>query len=158
MRYVIAHKFAKQVNDSVYKQLEFELKMGLNEPATYDKFRQNCEKYRADLLRLLNEIKAQGKSIAGYAATSKSTTIINYCNITTDHLDCIYDTTPIKHGKFSPGAHIPIKPYGQFKYYYPDYALLFGYNHEKEIMDKEQEFKYQGGKWITYVPEVRVIE
>jgi len=70
-------------------------------------------------------------------------------------LDCIYDTTPIKQNKFSPGAHIPIKPHSEFKDNYPDYALLFGYNHEKEIMAKEQDFMDQGGRWITYVPEVK---
>jgi methylation protein EvaC len=157
MRYVIANKGAKPVHQNVQKQLNFEVELGLTNVDSFKQFNNNCEKYRIDLLTLLNEIKAQGKSIAGYAATSKSTTIINYCNITTDHLDCIYDTTPIKQGKFSPGAHIPIKSHGEFKYDYPDYALLFGYNHEKEIMDKEQEFMDQGGKWITYVPEVKII-
>ena len=157
MRYVIAHKGEKPVQANVYKQLEFERQLGLTESETFDAFRQSCEKYRLNLMELLNDIKAQGKSIAGYAATSKSTTIINYCGITSDHLDCIYDTTPIKQGKFSPGAHIPIKPHSDFKDNYPDYALLFGYNHEKEIMAKEQEFMNQGGKWITYVPEVKIM-
>jgi len=157
MRYVIAHKGAKPIQADVYKQLEFERQLGLTESETFDAFRQSCEKYRLNLMELLNDIKAQGKSIAGYAATSKSTTIINYCGITSDHLDCIYDTTPIKQGKFSPGAHIPVKPHSEFKDNYPDYALLFGYNHEKEIMAKEKDFIAQGGKWISYVPEVRVV-
>ncbi|MBT6228112.1 MAG: methyltransferase domain-containing protein [Candidatus Scalindua sp.] len=157
MRYVIAHKGAKPVHKNVYKQLEYEQVSGLTDFETYEKFRQNCGKYQSDLMSLLDDIKSQGKSIAGYAATSKSTTIINYCSITTDHLDCIYDTTPIKQGKFSPGAHIPVVAYEEFKNNYPDYALLFGYNHEKEIMAKEQEFMDQGGRWITYVPEVKVI-
>ena len=54
-------------------------------------------------------------------------------------------------------AHIPILNHENFKDNYPDYALLFGYNHEKEIMEKEQHFNDQGGKWITYVPEVKII-
>ena len=158
MRYVIAHKDAKPVRESVQKQLAFEIELGLTNPKIFKQFRKNCEKYRSDLLYLLNDIKSQGMSITGYAATSKSTTIINYCDISTDHLDCIYDTTPIKQGKFSPGAHIPIIQYEKFKSNYPDYALLFGYNHEKEIMAKEQEFMNRGGKWITYVPEIKVIK
>ncbi|MBT6112583.1 MAG: class I SAM-dependent methyltransferase [Candidatus Marinimicrobia bacterium] len=156
MRYVIAHKGAKTINNNVKKQLEYEIELGLTNIDSFNLFKNNCEKYRTDLLALLSDIKSQGKTIAGYAATSKSTTIINYCGITTNHLDCIYDTTPIKQGKFSPGAHIPIKPHSEFKNNYPDYALLFGYNHEKEIMAKEQEFMDQGGKWITYVPEVKI--
>jgi len=157
MRYVIAHKGARPVRGSVRQQLEIERELGLTEPDTFNAFRKSCERYRSELMDLLKTITSQGKSIAGYAATSKSTTIINYCGITRDHLDCIYDTTPIKIGKFSPGAHIPIVDHAKFKENYPDYALLFGYNHEKEIMAKEQEFMARGGKWITYVPEVRVI-
>ena len=133
------------------------MELGLTDPKTYEQFRTNCKQYRSDLLELLTNIKADGKSIAGYAATSKSTTIVNYCGINTKYLDCIYDTTPIKQGKFSPGIHIHIVGYEQFKDNYPDYALLFAYNHEKEIMAKEKNFVAQGGKWITYVPTVRII-
>ena len=157
MRYVIANKGVRQVSENVSKQLEYEIELGLTDLKTYNQFEKNCMKYRDDLMNLLDRIKSQGKRIAGYAATSKSTTIINYCGITNEHLDCIYDTTPIKIGKHSPGAHIPITDHLSFKDNYPDYALLFGYNHEKEIMAKEHDFINQGGKWITYVPELKII-
>lgn len=157
MRYVIARKGARSVSEKVHEQLEKENKLGLHKPETYEMFRRNCEHSRDSLMTLLNDIKKQGKRIVGYAATSKSTTIINYCGITTDHIEFISDTTPVKQGKFSPGAHIPVRPYEDFVVNYPDYALLFAYNHAKEIMAKEQKFIESGGRWITYVPEVRVI-
>lgn len=157
MRYVIAHEGARSVSENVHNQLEKEKKMGLHKPETYDMFRRNCAHSRDKLMALLNDIRSRAKSIVGYAATSKSTTIINYCGITTDHLDYICDTTPIKQGKYSPGAHIPIRPYEDFLDNYPDYALLFAYNHSKEIMAKEQKFIQQKGKWITYVPEVKIL-
>lgn len=158
MRYIIGNKGARPIHNAVNNFIEFEKEMGLDKMKTFNQFRSNCELYRNELLDLLNNIKKEGKSIVGYAATSKSTTIINYCGITTEHLDCIYDTTPIKHDKFSPGAHIPIVDHKFFKNNYPDYALLFGYNHKDEIMAKEKEFLQQGGKWITYVPEVKIIQ
>jgi methylation protein EvaC len=120
-------------------------------------FRKNCERYRDDLMSLLNDMRQRDKRVIGYAATSKSTTIINYCGITRDHIEFISDTTPLKQGKFSPGAHIPVRPYEEFKANYPDYALLFGYNHAKEIMAKEQDFIKSGGKWIIYVPKVQIL-
>ena len=95
--------------------------------------------------------------MAGYAATSKSTTVTNYCGLTPHLVEFISDTTPIKQGKYSPGAHIPVRPYEEFKANYPDYALLFGWNHAEEIMAKEQAFKAAGGKWIVYVPHVQVL-
>jgi len=157
MRYVIANEEKFQVSATVGKQLAFEKSLGLTEQNTFELFAESCAQSRSDLLRLLRDLKREGKSIVGYAATSKSTTVMNYCSISTDILDCIYDTTPIKHGKFSPGMHIPIVDHAKFKHNYPDYAVLFGYNHEQEIMEKEQEFMNQGGKWITYVPKVAVV-
>ena len=45
---------------------------------------------------LLIKAKDDNKTIAGYGATSKSTTILNYCNVGPELIDFISDTTPIK--------------------------------------------------------------
>jgi methylation protein EvaC len=84
--------------------------------------------------------------------------VINYCGITPEHIEFISDTTPIKQGKYSPGAHIPVRHHDEFKRDYPDYALLFAWNHAGEIAEKEGAFRARGGKFIVYVPEVKVVE
>jgi len=157
MRYVIARKGARPISKKVNEQLQKELALGINKPLIYEKFKKNCEESRDALTSLLKEIKQEGKRVVGYAATSKSTTVLNYCGIGPELLEFISDTTPIKQGKFSPGMHIPVRPYEKFLAKYPDYALLLAYNHAKEIMAKEQNFMASGGKWIVYVPEVRVL-
>jgi methylation protein EvaC len=157
MRYVVARRGAKKISENVGIQIEKEFKQGLHLPETYIKFRENCEASRNELKSILLDLKNQGKRVVGYAATSKSTTILNYCDIGSDLIEFICDTTPIKQGKFSPGKHIPVKPYEEFKNNYPDYALLFAYNHEKEIMAKETVFRESGHKWIVYVPEIGII-
>ena len=57
----------------------------------------------------------EGLKICGYGATSKSTTILNYCKIGPRLIDCIFDTTQDKINKYSPGMHIPIVDYKYFK-------------------------------------------
>lgn len=156
MRYTIARKGARPIAKTVQDLLEKEKSLGLDKAETYLTFRKNCEKSREDLTLLLRDLKKQNKRVVGYAATSKSTTITNYCNITSDLVEFISDTTPIKQGKFSPGTHIPVLPVEKFVKDYPDYALLFGYNHKKEILEKEKEFTKLGGQWILYVPKVQV--
>lgn len=158
MRYIIANKGKKSVSERVRKQLEKEKALGLNKPKTYDMFHKNCESFRDNFMAILDDIRKKGNRIVGYAATAKSSTIINYCGITKDHIEYISDTTPMKHGKFSPGAHIPIRPYEDFKADYPNYALLFAYNHSEEIMAKEDDFIKSGGKWITYVPKIQILQ
>lgn len=157
MRYVIARKGKREVSPRVNDLLKQEKDLGLDKLDTFTRFKKKCEKYRRDLVGIIKKIKDEGHKIVGYAATSKSTTILNYCGLTPDDLDYICDTTLIKQGKFSPGVHIPVKPYEKFKNDHPPYALLFAYNHSKEIMSKETEFMNQGGKWIVYYPEVKVL-
>jgi methylation protein EvaC len=130
--------------------------LGLDKIETFRTFARNVERSRDRLKELLESCKRDGKRVVGYAATSKSTTVTNYCGITPDLVDFVSDTTPIKQGKFSPGVHIPVRSHDEFARNYPPYALLFGWNHAEEILAKEQKFRDAGGKWIVYVPEVAV--
>ena len=56
-----------------------------------------CEKSKEKLVSILSEIKDNHGEIAGYGATSKSTTIFNYCDIGPDIIDYITDTTPTEY-------------------------------------------------------------
>ena len=156
MRYVFAPEGSHPVAPAVGALLEQERRQGLHEAATYDRFRRNCEASRTALRELLETLRRDGKRVAGYGATSKSTTVTNYCGIGPEHIEFVSDTTPIKQGKLTPGAHIPVRPYDVFAANPPDYVVLFAWNHAKEIFEKEQAFTARGGKWITFVPEVKV--
>ena len=158
MRYILARKGMRPVSAKVGQFLKAEKEAGLDKPETYLKFKAACEKSKRDLTGLLSDLKSKGKRVVGYAATSKSTTVLNYCGIGPDLLEFISDTTPIKQGKFSPGMHIPVLSREVFASKYPDYALLLGWNHAKEIMANEQAFKQGGGKWVSFVPTVGIQE
>ena len=157
MRYTIAHKGAKSVSKNVANLIVNEKKLGLDKKESYLGFTDSVNAIKDNLLILLKKLKSEGKKVVAYGATSKSTTVINYFGITSDLIECIYDTTPIKHNKFSPGAHIPVLPYEEFRDSNPDYVLLFAWNHAVEIMKKEESFMSQGRKWITYIPQVEII-
>ncbi len=156
MRYTVGRAGAHPVSAATARQRQKEQALGLGQASTYDAFRKRVEQSRVDLMALLRKLNAEGKRVVGYGATSKSTTVINYCGISPGLVEFISDTTPIKQGKVSPGAHIPIKPSSDFTARYPDYALLFAWNHEEEIRAKEREFLAHGGRWIVYVPAVEV--
>lgn len=157
MRYIFAAKGSYPVSPNVTSILEKEKAQGLDKAETYEIFKQGCENSRKALLGLLEELRREGKRVVGYGATSKSTTVTNYSGIGPEHIEFISDTTPIKQGKLTPGAHIPVKSHEDFINNKPDYALLFAWNHAKEIFEKEEDFQKQGGKWITFVPRVEII-
>jgi len=155
MRYTVANRGTHFPNGRLPDILMKEYVRGLEKLETYQQFKAGVEASKTGLVELLTKLKSEGKRVVGYGATSKSTTITNYCGLTPDLIDCIYDTTPIKQGKFSPGTHIPIKPFDEFYSNPPEYTLLFAWNHVQEIMAKEKNYK---GKWIVYVPEVKILE
>lgn len=157
MRYMLASKGSRPVAARVDEQLAKEKMQGLNWLETYLRFKSSCEQSRAALSQALEDLRGDGKRVVGYGATSKSATVTNYCGITTDQIAFISDTTPIKQGKLSPGAHIPVKPHAEFTRNYPDCALLFAWNHATEIREKEQAFIAGGGRWLLYVPEVKIV-
>ena len=156
MRYTIAHKGVKPVSKNVTTLIEQEVRLGLDNKQSYLGFTNSVNKIKDDLIELLKKLKKEGKKVVAYGATSKSTTVANYFGLTPELVECIYDTTPIKQNKYSPGAHIPVLPYDQFRKSNPDYVLLFAWNHAEEIMKKETDYMESNRHWITYIPEVKV--
>ena len=154
MRYTVARSRARKVKPDVAAQRQRELGLGLHLIETYRQFGRNVDRSSEQLLWLLRRLKQEGKRVVGYAATSKSTTVLNYCGISTDLIEFLTDTTPVKQGSFSPGTHIPVYSPEKFRDRYPDYALLFAWNHAEEVIHNEPGFRQAGGQWIRYVPKV----
>lgn len=157
IRYTLARAGRRRRTPAVAELLAEEAARELTGPATLNRFASDVARIRTDLLELLRSLTADGKRIVGYAATAKSSTVINYCGIGPDLVPFICDTTPSKQGTLTPGSHIPVRPPGAFSDDYPDYALLFAWNHAEEVMAKEQGFREAGGKWILYVPDVHIV-
>ncbi|QMU71073.1 class I SAM-dependent methyltransferase [Streptacidiphilus sp. P02-A3a] len=157
VRFTLTFAGQREPSPAVAEMIAAERAAGLDRPDTLLGFEQRMRRTRAQLLALLRDLRAQGKTVMAYGATGKSTTVANYCGIGPDLVSCVVDNTPAKQGRLTPGTHIPIRSTSTFRAHYPDYALLFAWNHAEEIMAKEHAFTEAGGKWILYVPEVRVV-
>jgi SAM-dependent methyltransferase len=157
IRYTLARAGARTPQLAVAGLLVDERDRRLSEPETFERFGRAVERVREDLVALLRKIRADGQRVVGYGAPGKSSTVTNYCDITPELVPFVCDSTPSKQGHLVPGSHLPVKPPEAFANPYPDYALLFAWNHADEIMAKEQGFRDAGGRWIRYVPEVHVV-
>jgi methylation protein EvaC len=150
MRYVIGRSGVHKIHKNVSKFLKYEKKKKIDSIKGCLQFKKKCEISKKKLKRRINSILKKGKKIAGYAATSKSTTILNYCGINNKHIDFICDTTPNKINTFSPGTHIPIVAVDYFKKNIPDHTFLFAWNHKREIFKKEKKILNKT-KWFAHV-------
>jgi methylation protein EvaC len=151
MRYVISRKKKNSINKNVEKILDEEKRNNLDNIQSCLSFKKNCEISKKRILNLLNKFKTDDKRIVGYAATSKSTTILNYCNIDDKIIDYICDTTEEKIGKYSPGMHIPIVSIDHFRKDDPDAVYLFAWNHKNEIFKKENSNSSKKINWFSHI-------
>ena len=149
MRYILKRRKNKNDLGKVKKFIEKEKKLKIDSLEGCLQFKKNCEISKNKLNETLYKIKKSNQKICGYGATSKSTTILNYCNIGPELIDCIFDTTKEKIGKFSPGMHIPIYDYKLFRKSNYSNVFLFAWNHKKEIQQKEKRLKKIN--WISHL-------
>ncbi|MET9297297.1 class I SAM-dependent methyltransferase [Streptomyces sp. NPDC003077] len=157
IRYTVARPGVRVPSPAVGRFLEREKAARIAEPDTLARFGAHVDEVRDALRAQLERCRDQGRTVVGYGATAKSSTLTNYCGIGPDLVSFIVDSTPAKQGKLSPGSHIPVRAPEAFSRPYPDYALLFAWNHAEEIMRKENAFREQGGRWILYVPGVHTV-
>ncbi|MER7660615.1 class I SAM-dependent methyltransferase [Streptomyces sp. NPDC096193] len=157
VRYTLARHGTRVPTAAVAELLVDEDSKGLAEPATLERFAADVRRTRDELTALLTRLRAEGHRVVAYGATAKSATVANYCGIGPELISFVCDTTPAKQGRLTPGSHIPVRPSDAFGDPYPEYALLFAWNHAEEIMAKEREFRARGGKWIFYTPDVHVV-
>jgi methylation protein EvaC len=148
MRYAIKRKNNGTPSLNLMKYLEKEKTNKIDSEESSLIFKKDCENSKLKITERVKKLKSENKKICGYAATSKSTTILNYCDIGPDVIDFICDTTTEKIGKFSPGKHIPIVDMSHFYKNQPDSIYLFAWNHKDEIFKKENKFK---GEWFSHV-------
>ena len=146
---------AREIENSVLENLSLEQEYGIQELATYEKFAKEVVASKDALIGLLTDMKNEGRKVVSYGATSKSTTVFNYCGIGPDLIDYIVDTTEAKQGKLSPGMHIPVVPPQSGFDDTVDVAFLGAWNYEKEILSKEENFLKGGGRFVTHIPYVR---
>ena len=98
-------------------------------------------------------LKRNSKRVIGYGAAAKGNTLLNYCGIGTDFIECVIDDDPHKQGKFLPGSRIPIKNSLDVPLDPSIYLLILPWNIKEDIIEKT---KHTGCKYIIPIPKVSV--
>lgn len=118
---------------------------------TYSSFQGRVQHVAHRLFSLIDQHRYG--TIAGFGATAKSTTLLNFCGLDSDLIDYVVDTTPAKVGKFTPGTRIPIiSPEQELERGYPDLYLLLAWNYLGSVLRKSDLSHYKSTKWLVPIP------
>jgi len=146
------------VTPAVGSLLAHERALGFEDITNYTDFGARVHATKRALLSFLIDARERGKSLCGYGAPGKGNTLLNYCGIGPDFLDFTVDRNPYKHGRFTPGMHIPILPVEAIFEAKPDYLLILPWNLKQEIIAQMRQVAEWGCKFIVPIPKVEVID
>lgn len=154
-------------NQRVAKLLAQEQQQGLNTISVYQDFSKKIAQNKQKLRQIIDTAKAEGKTIVGFGAPAKATTLMYAFGLTNNDLAFIVDDAPLKQGRVMPGTHVPI--YSSDALYEDsaafaaasapkaDYCIILAWNFADAIMKNHPQFAQRGGKWILPTPEPRVV-
>jgi SAM-dependent methyltransferase len=145
------------ISDAVDRLRDVELAAGLDDMATYNRFTDQVQRTKRELLQFLVASKAGGKRIVGYGAPGKGNTMLNYCGVSTDFLDFTVDRSEYKQGMFTPGARLPILHPDAIRDAKPDVILILPWNLKKEIAADLAYTREWGAELVVAIPTTEVI-
>lgn len=144
------------ISPSVEEILARERDAGLDRASSFASFQADVERIKDDFVSFLVEAKRSGKTVLGYGAPAKASTLLNYCGVKSDLLPFTVDRSPHKAGKFIPGVRVPIFNVARLAAARPDYVVIFPWNLASEIAGQMEEIRSWGGKFVTAIPELKI--
>jgi SAM-dependent methyltransferase len=130
---------------------------GLDRIESYGGFTPRVEAVRDSFRAFVDQVKWDGKRLCAYGAAAKGNTFLNYCAAGPDDIDCVFDASPAKQGRFLPGSHIPILAPAEVARVKPDYILILPWNLKDEVMEQLAFARDWGARFVTASPEIRVL-
>jgi len=137
------------------RQSEFDL--ALDTDAPYKSFQDRVNAHRVELSLLLKRLKADGKRIHVYGASTKGNTILQWCGIDSHLVEVAAERNPDKFGALTLGTNIPIVSEAESRAQKPDFYLVLPWHFKREFLEREAETMRQGTAFIFPLPTVEVV-
>ena len=119
--------------------------------------RESGRPVRNDLLEFLVGCARRGETVVAYGAPGKGNTLLNHCGVRADLVRFAVDRNPFKHGRFTPGTHIPVRPVEELAEARPDYVLILPWNLRSEITAQLEYVREWGGRLVVPLPQLEVL-
>jgi SAM-dependent methyltransferase len=134
-----------------------EERRGITKPQIYRDWFDAIEKAKRSVLSYLDEAIAAGKLVAAYGASTTTTTLLYHFELE-GRVKFIVDDNPLKQGRFSPGAHIPVLPSSELATRKPDIVVVLAWIYAEPILKRNQAYLEAGGRFLVPLPEPQIVE
>jgi len=149
---VFAGTYQKEKSLYLKKFEEKERLSQINEFEKWKEFSRFAYDHKKILLDIIHDEMKLGSKIAGYGASARSSTLLNFCEINSSHMKIIADQNALKHNKYTAGSNILIDAPEKMMSENPDIIFILAWNFLHEICDNLiNKYKYKK-KIITPFP------
>jgi hypothetical protein len=141
--------FSKNLRDKtqpLVRAQNSENEIQLNLRNSWLEFAKNAKKHAEEFKSLVqNQVNNYGKIVA-YGASARSSTLLNYCGINSEHISMIIDKNPLKNGLLTAGSNIPIVSFEDGLKFIEEseVILLLAWNFKNEIIKDLRASGYKG--------------
>jgi hypothetical protein len=120
-----------------------EVKRELN---SYKRWVSFSEQVRCHAEKLKKLVIQKNEKIPAYGASARSSTLLNFCKISSEHISVVIDKNPLKNGLITAGSNIPILSFedGLKDVQYEKKILLLAWNFQNEIVKELRDSNFEG--------------
>ncbi len=134
----------------VHDDVEREIAGGLFNPYTYSEWSKRIDVWRTKC----NDFLYPLESLSCYGVPAKFAMISEKLGFRPKRIAYAVEDSPIKVGRFTPGAHIPIVSRQHFAEHPTEHCIITAANYADLIIKNNPQFK---GQWIVLTPEPRFL-
>jgi len=151
----VSHESQKKSQELIKAELN-ETKIGVNTLDGWKKFALNAKSHAEALKKIVCDSE---EKLLAYGASARSSTLLNFCGLSNEHIRAIIDKNPLKVGLLTPGSNIPIISYeeGLKQLLSHDKILLLAWNFKDEVIADLREAGFKGQFIVPLPNKVHII-
>jgi len=157
IRFCIGRTGAHAVQPAIARLVDRETKAELHSLKRMQQFTRDVHTLRHQLITMLQNLKDEGKRLAGIGAPAKGSTLLNFCGLNSSILEYVTEKNTLKVGRFTPGTHIEIVNDDELLRRKPNFALILPWNFAPEIKKNLSAYTAQGGQFILPLPIPKIL-
>ena len=146
----------RRVEPIINQMIEDERQRGFDRPAIYQDYARQIEARKTALNQLLDQQITKGAMIAGYGASTTTTTLMWHFELTRKFAFLV-DDNPKKHGLYSPGCHIPVMPSEEIYIRQPDITVILAWQYAAPIIQRHDKYLQSGRCFVIPLPDLRIL-
>ena len=155
--YVQLHGGMRHRSDFVNELLRIEKSSGLHERKIFADFGQRLLGIKNKIQKTIIDIHTRGEKVSAYGASVGVTTALYNFGLDQKQLLFLADDNVRRQGLYSPGKHMPVLSPLELVNQHIDYTFILAWMYNDSIIKRNREYLAIGGKFITILPEFKII-